>query len=118
MNPKLGKSLKAKSRPEPTGDKGASLMTAKNASAPGRTCLGCRQVKDQKDLRRLVLVGGGDEKVKVVWDDGRKLGGRGAWICRDHDDCLALSIKRRSFNRAFRVQVYIEPPDGLLYEEI
>ena len=84
-------------------------MKDKNVSVPMRTCLGCRQVKAQIDLKRLALVFEG-EIARVVWDENRKMGGRGAWLCRYDDNCLASAVKRRSFNKAFRVQVFVEPP--------
>lgn len=68
---------------------------------PLRTCLGCRKVKSQRELKRVALIID-DSGRKIVWDEARKLGGRGAWICRDSTDCLSSAIKKRSFSRAFK----------------
>ncbi|MDR0881182.1 MAG: YlxR family protein [Candidatus Adiutrix sp.] len=76
-------------------------MTAGRAE-PRRTCLGCRSVRAQADLRRLALAPG-PEGPRVVWDDQRALGGRGAWVCRERPECLSLAIKRRSLGRAFKL---------------
>lgn len=76
-------------------------MKAVRGKGPERTCLGCRTRKDQADLDRLALRPG-PEGPRVVWDKGRRLGGRGAWLCRGDESCLALAVKRRAFGRAFR----------------
>jgi hypothetical protein len=45
--------------------------------APQRTCVACRQVKDKRELTRIVR--GPDGKVSV--DPRGKMPGRGAYIC-------------------------------------
>ncbi|MDR2947217.1 MAG: YlxR family protein [Candidatus Adiutrix sp.] len=72
-------------------------------SGPLRTCLGCRARKEQGDMERVALVSGPDGP-KVVWDCRRRLGGRGGWLCRGDEGCLAAALKRRAFGRAFRVE--------------
>lgn len=84
-------------------------MSRKRNSEPRRTCIGCREIRDQRDLVRLALVR--DRlALRAEWDVHRKLGGRGAWICRDKSDCLARAIKKSSLGRAFRVTGRVEPP--------
>jgi predicted RNA-binding protein YlxR (DUF448 family) len=65
-------------------------------TAPVRTCVGCGQAVAQAMLIR-VRVGDG---ARVVVD-GKRSGGRGAWLHRG-EGCLERALKRRSFARAFR----------------
>ena len=68
-----------------------------------RTCLGCRAKKEQARLRRLALVKG-PEGVRVVWDEKRALGGRGAWLCPGEPGCLEKALGRKKIlARAFRL---------------
>lgn len=69
---------------------------------PERTCLGCRARKAQTELDRVALISG-SEGLQVVWDKDRRLGGRGAWLCRGGGTCLTSAVKKRAFGRAFRV---------------
>ena len=79
----------------------------KSGRGPERTCLGCRAKKDQAGLDRLAL-SAGPRGPRVVWDKGRRLGGRGAWLCRDNAACLALAVRKRAFGRAFRVEAPLD----------
>ena len=78
-------------------------MKGVRAGGPERTCLGCRTRKNQAALDRLALKAG-PEGFEVVWDKDRRLGGRGAWLCRDSESCLAAARKKRAFGRAFRIE--------------
>ena len=53
---------------------------------PVRTCTGCRQAKNKKDLIRVVR----DKEGNVSVDATGKLNGRGAYICPDKE-CLKNS---------------------------
>jgi predicted RNA-binding protein YlxR (DUF448 family) len=52
-----------------------------------------------------------DELVRVVRDRtgrlalGRDRPGRGAWLCRGSSACVDRAIRRRAFDRAFRVRL-------------
>ncbi len=74
---------------------------------PRRTCIGCRARRGQSEMTRLALAEG-EGGLSVRWDPGRKLGGRGAWLCRGSRSCLAQAFKKKAFGRAFRVS---EPLD-------
>jgi len=65
--------------------------------APQRTCLGCRQVKGQDQLLRLVCSPDGE----ILADLRGRLPGRGAYLCVSRD-CIATAVKRKQFDRAFR----------------
>ena len=65
---------------------------------PVRTCVGCGQKGNRRELVRLRIEG-----ARVVIDRDRKGGGRGAWL-HDARSCLEQAIKRRALARAFRVE--------------
>ncbi|MBS2030254.1 MAG: YlxR family protein [Deltaproteobacteria bacterium] len=64
-------------------------------ATPERTCIGCGQKRPQAELVRLARV---DERVVV--DGGRRLAGRGGYICGPQ--CVEGAVKRKGFGRAFR----------------
>ena len=70
---------------------------------PVRTCLGCRARKNQPSLRRLAVVQG-PEGPRVVWDENRTLGGRGAWLCAGEAGCLGKALRKNVLIRAFRLK--------------
>src|SRR4051812_37718933 len=63
-------------------------------SEPQRRCVGCRQVKPQTALLRLVAEAG--EAVP-----GRGRPGRGCWLCRN-GQCAAAAVKGGQIGRALR----------------
>jgi len=65
--------------------------------SPQRTCLGCREVKDQDQLVRVVRSPEGD----VLVDLKGRLPGRGAYLCMDRL-CIEAAVKRKQFDRAFK----------------
>lgn len=63
---------------------------------PQRTCVGCRAVRSQRRLIRLVLDPA--EGLKL----GRTSPGRGAWLCRDTVlSCFDAAVSRNGFERSF-----------------
>ena len=83
--------------------------TARDASEPLRTCVGCGRRAPQDDLRRFVAREG-------VLTTGRTRPGRGAYTCRDAR-CFELAASRRAFARALRRAVVVEPELARLYTE-
>ncbi|MFQ9442229.1 MAG: RNase P modulator RnpM [Eubacterium ventriosum] len=67
---------------------------------PVRTCTGCRQAKNKKDLIRVVR----DKEGNVSVDATGKLNGRGAYICPDKE-CLKKAIKNKVWKKHLRFQV-------------
>lgn len=72
-----------------------------------RKCVACRQIKKQNQMLRIAKLN--DE---FVLDLKYKLGGRGAYICKDKN-CLQLTVKKHLLNRAFKMNV-----GNLIYDKI
>jgi len=70
---------------------------------PQRQCLGCREMKNKKDLIRVVRSPEGE----ITLDFKGKKPGRGAYVCPDAA-CLAKARKSRALERAFETQI---PPE-------
>ena len=64
---------------------------------PTRTCLGCRQVRPQSALVRVVRLANGT----VVADTGARATGRGAYVCPD-DHCVERGLSRARLSHAFK----------------
>ena len=75
---------------------------------PQRQCIGCGQMKDKKDLIRILKTQ--DESI-VIDTTGRK-NGRGAYICAS-EECLAKAIKKKGLERSFKMAV-----DPGIYDEL
>ena len=65
---------------------------------PVRTCTGCREAKNKKDLIRIVR----DKEGEVFVDMAGKLNGRGAYICPD-PDCLQKAIENHGLERTLKI---------------
>ena len=70
---------------------------------PQRQCLGCREMKNKKDLIRVVRSPEG----AISLDFKGKLPGRGAYVCPD-SGCLAKARKSRALERAFETAIPAE----------
>ena len=57
---------------------------------PQRTCIGCKEKKDKKDLIRIVK----DKDGNITLDRTGRANGRGAYIC-DNIQCLEKAIKTK-----------------------
>jgi predicted RNA-binding protein YlxR (DUF448 family) len=62
---------------------------------PQRTCVGCGQVREKRQLLRIVRTPAGELAV----DPTGKRSGRGAYIC-PVPECLELALKHRRLERA------------------
>ena len=74
---------------------------------PLRTCVGCGEKKEKKELLRVLRTPEGT----VVLDAAGRRNGRGAYLCRSAA-CLEKAVKRRSLARALDVQI----PDEVFSE--
>ena len=70
---------------------------------PQRQCLGCREMKNKKDLIRVVRSPEGE----ITLDFKGKKPGRGAYVC-PAAACLAKVRKSRALERAFSAPI---PPE-------
>ncbi|MCI2058329.1 MAG: YlxR family protein [Oscillibacter sp.] len=75
---------------------------------PQRQCVGCREMKDKKELIRVVKSPEG----AVSLDFTGKKPGRGAYVCRDVA-CLKKARKSRALERTFSLQIPPEVYDAL-----
>ena len=76
-----------------------------NRRLPMRTCIGCREVREKSELIRIVRQPGTDGTAPVLSaDESGGMVGRGAYLCR-RTECLERAVKRRGFERAFRMAV-------------
>ncbi len=65
-----------------------------------RKCVACGEMKDRKELIRVVRTTEGE----ILLDDTQKMNGRGAYICRSLS-CLETAMKRRGLERTLKCNV-------------
>ena len=70
---------------------------------PMRMCVGCREMKEKKELIRVVRSPEGE----VSLDPIGKKSGRGAYVCRNAD-CLKRAIRQKQLERQLDVTL---PPE-------
>ncbi len=75
---------------------------------PQRTCMGCNNKKDKKDLIRIVK----NKQNEVSVDITGKQNGRGAYICNDIQ-CLEKVIKSKRLEKILDIKISEE-----IYENI
>lgn len=67
---------------------------------PLRMCIACRQLKEKRDMLRVVKNGDG----KIFLDFSSKAQGRGAYICNSCD-CVKKLKRNRLLNKVFSSEV-------------
>jgi len=75
---------------------------------PQRTCIGCNEKKDKKDLIRIVK----NKENEINIDRTGKMPGRGAYMC-DNIECLNKAIKSKRLERTFEMSIANE-----IYEDL
>ena len=75
---------------------------------PQRTCMGCNEKKDKKELIRIVK--NKDNEISI--DKTGKKEGRGAYICNDVN-CLDKLIKSKRLERVFEMSISNEIYESL-----
>ncbi|QOR36022.1 YlxR family protein [Clostridium sp. 'deep sea'] len=80
----------------------------KKRKIPKRMCIACREMKEKKQLLRVVKTPEGDVKV----DTTGKVNGRGSYLCKN-SECINQAIKKKQISRALEVNI---PAD--VYEEL
>ena len=74
-----------------------------------RTCLACRQMKDKRELTRVVRTPDGEIKL----DDTGRMPGRGAYLCKE-PECLKRVLKSRALERALKQPISEDVKNELL----
>lgn len=75
---------------------------------PQRTCIGCGEKKNKKELIRVVK----DKEEKISIDRTGKANGRGAYLC-DNIECLEKAIKTKKLARTFEMDIEQEIYESL-----
>ena len=73
-----------------------------------RKCVGCGEMKDKKDLIRVVLTQDG----KILPDLTGKMNGRGAYFCRNAE-CLTAAVRKKGLERSLKCRVDVQ-----VYEDL
>ena len=73
-----------------------------------RRCVGCGEMKDKKDLIRVVRTQEGE----ILPDMTGKMNGSGAYICRSQQS-LEIAVRKKGLERSLRCRV-----DAQVYEDL
>jgi len=79
--------------------------------APQRTCVACREVKDKRELTRIVRMPDG----KVSIDPRGKLAGRGAYLCAN-PECWQLGLSGNRLDYVLKTKIAPDERERLLAE--
>ena len=80
----------------------------KSRKIPMRQCVGCREMKNKKEMMRVLKTAEGS----IVIDTTGRKNGRGAYLCMTKD-CLMKARKNKGLERSFKMSI----PDEV-YEEL
>lgn len=78
---------------------------------PMRMCVGCREMKEKRELIRIVRTPEGE----VALDATGKRSGRGAYVCRQAE-CLRRAIRQKQLERQLEITLTPEITDALTAE--
>ena len=67
---------------------------------PMRMCVGCRQMKEKKDMIRVLRTQEGEFCIDIT---GKK-NGRGAYVCKN-PQCLQMAVKNHGLERSFKMSI-------------
>ncbi len=73
-----------------------------------RMCIACREMKDKRELLRIVK----DKEGNIFVDESGKQNGRGAYVCKSKD-CIDKLQKQKLLNKTFKTNI-----DDAVYEKI
>ncbi|MGI6106790.1 MAG: RNase P modulator RnpM [Lachnospiraceae bacterium] len=65
-----------------------------------RQCVGCGQVREKKDMIRVVRRPDGSAAI----DTTGKMNGRGAYLCRN-PECLKKAVRKKSLARSLQIEI-------------
>lgn len=75
-------------------------MPVKTRKTPMRMCVGCREMKEKRELLRVVRSPEGIVSI----DHKGKAPGRGAYICKS-EACLTRAVKQKQLERALETRI-------------
>ena len=78
---------------------------------PMRMCVGCREMKEKRELIRIVRTPEGETLI----DPTGKKSGRGAYVCRS-SECLRRAIRQKQLERQLQVSLTEEVNEALMAE--
>jgi predicted RNA-binding protein YlxR (DUF448 family) len=78
---------------------------------PMRMCVGCREMKEKRELIRIVRTPEGETLI----DPTGKKSGRGAYVCRS-PECLKRAIKQKQLERQLQASLTDEVNEALMAE--
>ena len=67
---------------------------------PMRQCTGCREMKNKKEMMRVLKTGEGE----ILLDKTGKKNGRGAYLCFSRE-CLDKAIKNHGLERSLKTEI-------------
>lgn len=83
----------------------------KKKSSPMRICVGCEELKEKRDLLRVVM----NSEGAMLIDRMGKAPGRGAYLC-ESEECLEKAFKAKRLERSFKRKVSPEIYEALRKE--
>ena len=78
---------------------------------PMRKCIGCQEMKNKKELMRVLRTTEGD----IVLDTTGKKNGRGAYICFS-EECFEKAVKNKGLERSLKMSIPAEVYESLKKE--
>ena len=78
---------------------------------PLRQCVGCREMKEKKELIRVLRTDTGE----LCIDQTGRRNGRGAYLCRGRE-CFLKARKNHGLERSLKIQIPVEVYDQLAKE--
>ncbi len=86
-------------------------MAAQGKRIPLRKCTGCQEMKDKKEMIRILRTSEGE----IVLDATGRKNGRGAYLCRSME-CFEKAVKNRGIERSLKQKVPDETYENLKKE--
>lgn len=80
----------------------------KNKKVPMRQCVGCRELRNKKDLMRILKTPDNN----VIFDDTGRMNGRGAYICPSVE-CLKKARRTKAIERSLDISITDEVYDAI-----
>lgn len=77
---------------------------------PKRKCIGCNEIKQKKELVRIVK----NKEGQIFIDKTGKANGRGAYIC-ENMECLEKAIKGKKLEKNFETEISEKMYEDLKY---